>query len=286
MPHDALLVAILLLPFAGSIVAGLFPVNARNREAWLACVVALVAHGLLWVVYPQMSLGEILRFELAWLPALGLGFSIRLDGFAWMFSILVTGIGALVALYARYYMSPADPVPRFFSFFLAFMGSMLGVVLSGNLIQLVFFWELTSLFSFLLIGYWHRNAAAREGARMALVVTAVGGLCLFAGVLVLGRIAGSYDLDAVLHADDAIRSHALYLPALFLVLGGTLTKSAQFPFHFWLPHAMSAPTPVSAYLHSAAMVKLGVFLLARLWPVMAGISSISLPANSRAVSSC
>ena len=211
-----------------------------------------------------------MRFELYWLPALGVNFSLRMDGFAWMFAALVTGVGFLVVLYARYYMSPADPVPRFFSFFLAFMGSMLGVVLSGNLIQLVFFWELTSLFSFLLIGYWHQNAAARDGARMALVITSAGGLCLFAGALILGRIVGSYEVDVLLASGDRIRQHALYLPALILVLLGAFTKSAQFPFHFWLPHAMAAPTPVSAYLHSAAMVKLGVFLVARLWPVMSG----------------
>ncbi|HEX7250828.1 MAG TPA: monovalent cation/H+ antiporter subunit A, partial [Burkholderiales bacterium] len=156
-----------------------------------------------------------------------------------------------------------------FSFLLAFMGSMLGLVVAGNLIQLVFFWELTSLFSFLLIGYWHHNAAAREGARMSLVITSAGGLCLFAGALLLGRIAGTYDLDGVLAAAGRIRGDALYVPALALVAVGALTKSAQFPFHFWLPQAMAAPTPVSAYLHSAAMVKLGVFLLARLWPAMA-----------------
>jgi multicomponent K+:H+ antiporter subunit A len=150
------------------------------------------------------------------------------------------------------------------------MGSMLGVVLAGNLMQLVFFWELTSFFSFLLIGYWHRNAAARDGARMALVITSAGGLCLFAGALILGRIVGSYDLEAVLSSGRSIVESPLYLPALVLIAIGALTKSAQFPFHFWLPQAMAAPTPVSAYLHSAAMVKLGVFLLARLWPVMAG----------------
>lgn len=270
MPRDQLLVILLGLPFAGSIAAALFPTNARNAEAWLAAAVALAGLAILSIFYPQMANGEVIRFELAWLPAFGLGFTLRLDGFAWMFGVLVTGIGFLVVLYARYYMSPADPVPRFFSFFLAFMGSMLGVVLSGNLIQLVFFWELTSLFSFLLIGYWHHNAAARDGARMSLVITSAGGLCLFAGALLLGRIVGSYDLDGLLGAGDRIRTHALYLPALILVLLGALTKSAQFPFHFWLPHAMAAPTPVSAYLHSAAMVKLGVFLIARLWPVMSG----------------
>jgi multicomponent K+:H+ antiporter subunit A len=161
-------------------------------------------------------------------------------------------------------------VPRFFSLLLAFMGAMLGIVLSGNLIQLVFFWELTSLFSFLLIGYWHHNAGARDGARMALTITAAGGLCLFAGALVLGHIVGSYDLDTILTSGDRIRAHPLYLTALILVLLGALTKSAQFPFHFWLPQAMAAPTPVSAYLHSAAMVKAGVFLLVRLWPAMGG----------------
>jgi multicomponent K+:H+ antiporter subunit A len=187
-----------------------------------------------------------------------------------MFGILVTGIGLLVAVYARYYMSAADPVPRFYAFFLAFMGSMLGIVLSGNLLQLVFFWELTSLFSFLLIGYWHHRADARRGARMALVVTGAGGLSLLAGVLILGRIVGSYDLDVVLASGELLREHRLYGPVLALVLLGALSKSAQFPFHFWLPHAMAAPTPVSAYLHSATMVKAGVFLLARLWPVLAG----------------
>ena len=200
----------------------------------------------------------------------GLNFVLRMDGFAWLFSILVLGIGTLVSLYARYYMSPEDPVPRFFAFFLAFMGAMLGLVISGNLIQIVFFWELTSLFSFLLIGYWHHRADARRGAYMALMVTGAGGLCLLAGVMLLGHIVGSYDLDRVLAAGGQIRAHSLYPVMLGLVLIGALSKSAQFPFHFWLPHAMAAPTPVSAYLHSATMVKAGVFLLARLWPSLSG----------------
>jgi len=202
---------------------------------------------------------------------LGLNFVLRMDGFAWLFSMLVLGIGTLVSLYARYYMSPDDPVPRFFAFFLAFMGAMLGLVISGNLIQIVFFWELTSLFSFLLIGYWHHRADARRGAYMALMVTGAGGLCLLAGVMLLGHIVGSYDLDQVLAAGEQIRAHSLYPVMLALVLIGALSKSAQFPFHFWLPHAMAAPTPVSAYLHSATMVKAGVFLLARLWPSLSGM---------------
>src|SRR3954464_2573426 len=264
------LLAVLVLPFAGSFIAALLRVNARNAEAWLAGAVALTAFCLIGAAYPNVTNGGVVGWRTDWVAELGLAFVLRLDGFAWAFAMLITGIGFLVVLYARYYMSPSDPVPRFFSLLLAFMGAMLGIVLSGNLLQLVFFWELTSLFSFLLISYWHHNAAARDGARMALVITSTGGLCLFAGVLLIGHIVGSYDLEQVLASGNAIRSHALYVPALVLILLGALTKSAQFPFHFWLPHAMAAPTPVSAYLHSATMVKAGVFLLVRLWPAMGG----------------
>ncbi|WP_247876175.1 monovalent cation/H+ antiporter subunit A [Azospirillum brasilense] len=270
MSDALLLLAATGLPFAGAIVAGMLPTHARNTAAWLAGAIAIIGLGLVWAAYPTVAAGGVIRHSMAWMPSLGLDFTLRMDGFAWLFAGLVFGVGALVVLYARYYMSADDPVPRFFAFLLAFMGSMTGVVLSGNLIQLAFFWELTSLFSFLLIGYWHHTAAARDGARMALTITATGGLCLFAGVLLLGHIAGSYNLDVVLASGDKIREHALYLPALVLILMGALTKSAQFPFHFWLPHAMAAPTPVSAYLHSATLVKAGVFLMARLWPVLAG----------------
>ncbi len=270
LPTEVLLTLVLVLPFAGGFVAGLLPANSRNIEAWLAGAVALVALILTGTFYPVVASGEVIRTEIEWLPTLGLNFTLRMDGFAWMFTVLVTGIGLLVVLYARYYMSPEDPVTRFFLFLLGFMGAMLGIVLSGNLIQLVFFWELTSLFSFLLIGYWHHIVRARDAARMALTVTATGGLCLLVGVLIIGHIVGSYDLDRVLASADQIRSHALYRPALLLILLGALTKSAQFPFHFWLPQAMAAPTPVSAYLHSATMVKAGVFLLVRLWPAMGG----------------
>ncbi|WP_043344087.1 monovalent cation/H+ antiporter subunit A [Belnapia moabensis] len=270
MPETALLLILVALPFAGSLVAGLLPTHARNAAAALAGGIALTSLLLVWMAYPSVSAGGVLRADIAWMPALGLNLTLRMDGFAWLFAGLVTGIGALVVLYARYYMAEEDPVPRIFAFLLAFMGAMTGVVISGNLVQLAFFWELTSLFSFLLIGYWHHTTTAREGARMALTVTATGGLALFAGMLVLGHIVGSYEVDAVLEAGNRIREHPLYLPALVFILLGALTKSAQFPFHFWLPNAMAAPTPVSAYLHSATLVKAGVFLLARFWPVMAG----------------
>ncbi|MBR0645617.1 monovalent cation/H+ antiporter subunit A [Plastoroseomonas hellenica] len=268
--HDLFLATAVALPFLGALIAALLPSNARNLEAWLAGGVALAVLLMVWLCYPAVAAGQVLRTEIPWVPTLGLDLVLRMDGFASVFAAMVAGIGFLVVLYARYYMAPEDPVPRFFAFLLAFMGAMMGLVLSGNLIQLVFFWELTSLFSFLLIGYWQHSAAARDGARMALTVTATGGLALFAGVLVLGHIVGSYDLDRVLASGDRVREHPLYLLALGLILAGALTKSAQFPFHFWLPQAMAAPTPVSAYLHSATLVKAGIFLMARLWPVLAG----------------
>ena len=265
-----LLLFLILVPFIGSVIAALMPANARNRESWLAGGVAMFGLLVTLYLYAQTGSGEAVRFHATWLPAYGLDFTLRLDGLAWLFAMLIQGIGVLVVIYARYYMSPDDPVPRFFSFLLAFMGSMLGVVLSGNLIQLVVFWELTSVTSFLLIGYWHHRADARRGARMAFTVTATGGLCLLVGVLMLGHIVGSYSLDAVLASGDMVREHGLYVPTLILIALGALTKSAQFPFHFWLPHAMAAPTPVSSFLHSATMVKAGVFLLMRLWPVLSG----------------
>jgi multicomponent K+:H+ antiporter subunit A len=264
------LALILLLPFIGSVCAALLPSNARNTEAWLAGAFTLASTALLVALYPQVANGGVVRASVPFITQLGLDLQLRVDGYAWMFAMLITGIGALVVFYARYNLSAADPVPRFFSFLLAFMGAMLGIVMSGNLIQMVVFWELTSFTSFMLIAYWYHRAEARRGAGMALTVTAAGGLCLLAAVLLIGEIVGSYDLDRVLESGDAIRAHGWYPLVLVLVLIGAFSKSAQFPFHFWLPHAMAAPTPVSAYLHSATMVKAGVFLLARLWPVLSG----------------
>ena len=246
MWHSGLLAALVALPFVGAVLAALLSPNARNAEAWLAGTVALGGLIITASAYPSVVDGGVVRHTIDWVPALGLSVSLRMDGFAWLFSMLITGIGLLVVIYARYYMSPKDPVARFYAFFLAFMGAMLGLVVSGNLILLAVFWELTSIFSFLLIGYWHHNQAARDGARMALTITGTGGLCLLAGMVLLGQMAGSYDLDEVLAAGDIIRAHDLYVPTLLLILAGALTKSAQFPFHFWLPNAMAAPTPVSA----------------------------------------
>ncbi len=264
------LIVLLLLPFLGSLVTALLPTRARNMLASWAGLVSAGAAAWVISLFPHVRDGGVIREEISWIPSLGLDLVLRVDGFAWMFAGLVTVLGALVSLYSRYYMSPEDPVARFYASFLAFMGAMLGVVLSGNLIQLVLFWELTSLFSFLLIGYWYHREDARRGARMALTITGAGGLALLGGVILLGQIVGSYDLETVLASGDLIRTDPRYPAALVLILLGVFTKSAQFPFHFWLPRAMAAPTPVSAYLHSATMVKAGVFLLARLWPALSG----------------
>jgi multicomponent K+:H+ antiporter subunit A len=266
------LLSIVLLPFLGALppllVRGV--ADARTRAAWLAAIPTLAAMALTTWHAPAIFAGEVLTFSVPWLPALGLDFALRMDGFAWLFTTLVLGIGLLILLYARYYLSAEEAVPRFFASLMLFMGSMTGIVLAGNLLLLAVFWELTSISSFLLIGFWQYDKDARYGARMALVVTGLGGLALLGGLLLLGMIAGSYELGAVLDAAGAVQQHPLYLPMLLLVLLGAFTKSAQFPFHFWLPRAMAAPTPVSAYLHSATMVKAGVFLLGRLYPVLSG----------------
>jgi multicomponent K+:H+ antiporter subunit A len=259
-----------LTPFVGAALVALASRFGRSHSAWAAGAVTLTA--LLWLA-PSFHLpfdGVTLIQQHDWIPALGLNVAFRLDGLSLLFAGLILGIGLLIVLYARYYLSPRDSMGRFYSYLMLFMGSMLGIVLSENLIQLLVFWELTSLSSFLLISYWHHREEARQGARMALAVTGLGGFAMLGGFLLVGHIVGSYELSDIFASGDLIREHPLYVPTLTLILLGVFTKSAQFPFHFWLPHAMAAPTPVSAYLHSATMVKAGVFLLARLFPALSG----------------
>lgn len=264
------LALIIALPFMGVILPLLAERLGRSACAVAAAIAPLAALILLLSQQSSVFAGELLLSSYTWLPELGINLSLRLDGLGFLFALLILGIGLLVILYARYYLSKSEPAGRFYAFLLLFMGAMLGVVLSENLLLMMMFWELTSLSSFLLISFWNSRSDARKGARMALAVTGGGGLALLAGVLLLGHIAGSFELSQVLAAGDVIRAHSLYPLVLILVLLGIFTKSAQFPFHFWLPHAMAAPTPVSAYLHSATMVKAGVFLLARLYPALAG----------------
>ncbi len=267
---NAAIFLLVLLPFVAGAIALAMPNAGRRGVALLAGATTLAGLAITAGLGGAVFAGEVPAASVAWLPSLGVDFGFRVDGFAWLFVLLIYGIGALVVLYAAYYLAEEDPPARFFAFLLAFMGAMLGVATADNLVLLVVFWEVTSITSFLLIGFWRDRAEARRGARMALAVTGAGGLCLLAGVILIGDIVGSYRLDDVLAAGDRIAADPRYLLVLVLVLLGAFTKSAQFPFHFWLPHAMAAPTPVSAYLHSATMVKAGVFLLGRLYPALAG----------------
>ena len=264
------LALIALLPFMGALLPGLLIRSGRDVCALATgSVTALALLGLL-LHAPQVMAGEVVQTRIAWLPVLGLNANFFLDGLGLLFGGLILGIGLLVILYARFYLSDRDAMGPFYSYLMLFQGAMTGIVLSDNVLLLLVFWELTSLSSFLLIGFWKHLPEGRQGARMALAVTGGGGLAMIAGMLILGHAAGSYDLTIILTSREAIQGSDWYLAALFLILVGAFAKSAQFPFHFWLPQAMSAPTPVSAYLHSATMVKAGIFLMARLWPVLAG----------------
>ncbi len=260
------------LPFLGALFTAVSSRRFFPTPAWTAAIAALSSLLVLAPAMLEVFSGNTFIQSWEWVPQIGLEVAFRLDGLSMLFTLMILGIGLLVILYASYYLSPKDSKPRFFSSLLLFKGSMLGVVLSENLLLMLVFWELTALSSFMLISFWRHREDARNGARMALTVTGLGGLALLGGILVLGQIVGSYNLTDVLAAGDEIRAHDWYLPALVLILIGVFTKSAQFPFHFWLPHAMAAPTPVSAYLHSATMVKAGIFLLARLFPALSGTS--------------
>lgn len=269
------IVLLIALPLVAAVLTWLAGKHAVRLVAPIIIGFPLAALALLFrareAVFDQP--GHALAWRLNWLPDIGLNLSLRLDGLSFLFALLVIGVGLLVILYARYYLPRNASAVRFFCLLLLFMAAMLGVVLADNLLLLVICWELTSILSFLLIGFWSWREDARQGARMALTVTGGGGLALLAGVLLLGRICGSLELSDVLAQAGSVQHHPLYLPMLVLVLLAVFTKSAQFPFSFWLPHAMAAPTPVSAYLHSATMVKAGVFLLARLYPVLDGTNA-------------
>ncbi|MGB0204476.1 MAG: monovalent cation/H+ antiporter subunit A [Neptuniibacter sp.] len=264
------LLAVLLLPLLGSLVPLYASRFSRNICTSLTAIAPAIALGIVLSLSPQLLDGEAFAHSVPWVPAAGLELSVRLDGLAFLFLLLILGIGLLIILYARYYLSEKDSMGRFFSYLMLFMTAMVGIVASGNLIQMWFFWELTSISSFLLISFWSHRTDARKGARMALTVTGAGGLALLAGVILIGKVVGSYDLQEVLDSGNLLRESAEYPYILTLVLLGAFTKSAQFPFHFWLPNAMAAPTPVSAYLHSATMVKAGIFLMARFYPVLSG----------------
>ncbi|TCR93228.1 putative monovalent cation/H+ antiporter subunit A [Rhizobium sp. BK376] len=263
----------LCLPFLGAVVAPVLTRALGHNAAWLLALVPALAFLHFATFLPAIAGGGSVVAGFDWVPSLSLCFSWLLDGLSLTFALLITGIGALIVLYAGGYLKGHPDQGRFFSFIFLFMGSMLGLVVSNGLLMLFVFWELTSITSFLLIGFDHKREASRRAALQALVVTGGGGLALLAGLLLIWNLTGSTELSQLLTSGDRLRASPLYLVVLILVLGGAFTKSAQFPFHFWLPNAMEAPTPVSAYLHSATMVKAGVYLLMRLNPVMGGTAA-------------
>ncbi|WP_373486527.1 monovalent cation/H+ antiporter subunit A [Blastomonas sp.] len=258
------------LPFVVALLIAVSGTHQRSLHAGLAAAGSAIGFALIVSVAGRVTGGEILAVTTPWVPAIGLDISLMIDPLGLMFAGLILGIGLLVMIFSHFYLGKGEATARFYASLMLFQGAMLGIVISGNVLMLLIFWELTSLSSFLLIGFWQHKAEARQGARMALAITGGGGLVLIAGMLLLGITAGSFDLLTILQSGDVIQASPLYPVILVLILIGCFTKSAQFPFHFWLPHAMAAPTPVSAYLHSATMVKAGVFLLARLWPVLSG----------------
>lgn len=258
----------MLLPFAAAVLAPWLVSRLGANGAWVLALAPALAFAHFAGFLPAISAGERITGGYAWVPSLNLSFSWFIDGLSLTFALLITGIGMLIVLYAGGYMKGHPQQGRFIGFILLFMGAMLGLVVSDSFLMLFVFWELTSITSFLLIGFDHTREASRRAALQALVVTGGGGLILLAGMIFIWNITGVSQLSLLLSTGDALRESPFYLAALLLVLGGAFTKSAQFPFHFWLPNAMEAPTPVSAYLHSATMVKAGVYLLMRLNPVM------------------
>lgn len=263
----------LLLPFFGATVAPILTRFLGHNAAWALAAVpaALFIHFASFV--PLVAGGGTAGGSLAWAPSIAVDFSFFIDGLSLTFAILISGIGILIVLFSGGYLKGHARQGRFFSFMLLFMGAMQGLVLADGFITLFVFWELTSITSFLLIGFDNHREAARRAAFQALVVTGMGGLSLLAGLLLIWSVAGAGSMSALLGSGTVLRDSMLYGAALILVLGGAFTKSAQFPFHFWLPNAMEAPTPVSAYLHSATMVKAGVYLVMRLNPVMGGTAA-------------
>jgi multicomponent Na+:H+ antiporter subunit A len=262
------MLTVVLAPFAAALLAPLLVSRLGDRAALLLALVpaALFAWALanLGAAFP----GRIEATE--WVPGLSVGLSFNLDGLSALFTLLITGIGTLVVLYAGGYLHGHPQLGRFFAILFSFMGAMLGVVLSDNVITLFVFWELTSLTSYLLVGFESAKPAARRSALQALLITGTGGLALLAGLILLAEAGGSWEMSDLALAKSWLQESPLYTPALVLILLGCFTKSAQWPFHSWLPGAMAAPTPVSAYLHSATMVKAGVYLLARLEPALGG----------------
>ncbi|WP_054704162.1 Na+/H+ antiporter subunit A [Bacillus sp. JCM 19041] len=262
----------ILIPF---IVALFIPYLYRRlpgvHTGWFVLMVPAVLFVLLASYIPTVAGGETILSELPWIPSLGINFTAYLDGLSLILALLITGVGSLVVLYSIYYLSKErESLGHFYVYLLMFMGAMLGVVFSDNLMVLYLFWELTSISSFLLIAYWYHRRQSRYGAQKSMLITVTGGIGMLAGFIMLSSMTGTFSIREIVANIGQYTDHTLFIPAMLLILLGAFTKSAQFPFHIWLPDAMEAPTPVSAYLHSATMVKAGIYLVARFTPVFGG----------------
>ncbi|MGN7204607.1 putative monovalent cation/H+ antiporter subunit A [Pedobacter sp. SAFR-022] len=258
---------------SGLITSGLLiPFGKFFRTKWCAVLILIPLAIFCYLLQqvPLMSNGGVVYEHYRWVPSLNINFDLRLDGLSMIFGLLISGIGTLIFLYASAYLKGHQYLDRFFAYLCLFMASMLGIVLSDNILLLFIFWELTSISSFFLIGFNNDNADSRKSALTALSITGLGGFFLLTGMILIGTIAGTFSISELIRSADLIKGHELYPLAIAMVFVGAFTKSAQFPFHFWLPGAMKAPTPVSAYLHSATMVKAGIFLLARFTPILGG----------------
>ena len=261
----------ILIPFLAAIlIPFIYKWIPRINIGWFVLIVPVVLFiGLIRYV-PAVAAGKTYIKTISWIPSAGIDFITYLDGLSLIFGLLITGVGSLVILYSIYYLSTRESLGHFYVYLLLFMGSMLGVVFSDNMMVLYVFWELTSISSFLLIAFWYHRKQSRYGAQKSLLITVTGGFAMFVGFIMLYAMTGSFSVRDNIAAIGEFTNHALFIPAMLLVLLGAFTKSAQFPFHIWLPDAMEAPTPVSAYLHSATMVKAGIYLVARFTPVFGG----------------
>lgn len=261
-----------LIPFLMALMIALLRRRIRKlHRGWLVLAAPLVLFVYFLTRIPLIRGGESGYDTVSWIPSLGINLVFHLDGLSLLFALLITGMGTLVIIYSVFYLDKRkEDLTPFYVYLLLFMGAMLGVVLSDNLMVLYGFWEMTSVSSFLLIAYWHRRQKSRYGALKSMLITVFGGLAMFAGFLMLYVMTGTFSIREIWSQVGDITGHSLFIPSLLLVLLGAFTKSAQFPFHIWLPDAMEAPTPVSAYLHSATMVKAGLYLVARFSPVFAG----------------
>ncbi|WP_130616574.1 Na+/H+ antiporter subunit A [Cohnella abietis] len=247
--------------------------NRKVHTGWFVLLVPVSIFVYLLQYIPGVAAGDTYKYTLSWIPSLELNMISYVDGLSLLFGLLISGVGSLVIIYSIFYMSKVrEALHNFYIYLLMFMGAMLGVVFSDNLLVLYGFWELTSVSSFLLISYWYERKSSRQGAQKALLITVLGGFGMLAGFIMLIMMADTYSIREMLANLEVIQSHVLFIPAMLCVLLGAFTKSAQFPFGIWLPDAMEAPTPVSSYLHSATMVKAGIYLVARMTPIFGGSS--------------